>query len=80
MSARSSRRRQHPRLGIVNSIYRRPHGRWVWDGTGRITGATGDLRRYGGYAAAIAGRTPLSRPDTARIILDADKSPPEPCR
>ena len=65
---------------IVNAIYRRPRGRWVWDGAGTITRATGRLRRYGGYWASIAGRTPLSRPDTARIILDAEKSRPEPCR
>jgi hypothetical protein len=65
---------------IMNSIYRRPHGRWIWDGTGRITRATGQLRRYGGHGAGIAGRTPLSRPGTARIILDVDKGPPEPCR
>lgn len=65
---------------IVNAIYRRPHGRWVWDGAGTITRATGRLRRYDGYWAGVAGRTRLSRPDTTRIILDAEKSRPEPCR
>jgi hypothetical protein len=55
---------------IPITIYRRPHGRFVWDGLGRVTAATGVLRRYGGRQIGIAGATPTSSPDRARIILE----------
>jgi hypothetical protein len=65
---------------IRNSVIRRPHGRWVWDGIGPITRATGGLRRFRGYGAGVAGRTPVSAPRTARIILGAEKGLAGPCR
>jgi hypothetical protein len=60
---------------IDNRIYRRPHGRWVWDGLGSVTTATGGLSRYRAYGASIAGRTPTSSPDSVRIIIGAAADP-----
>jgi hypothetical protein len=55
---------------VDTTIYRRPHGRWVWDGgRGRVTDATGALRRYAGRGMGIAAETKTSAPDQARIIL-----------
>jgi hypothetical protein len=54
---------------VRNTIYRRPHGRFVWDGLGRVTVATGALSRYRGRQLSIAGATRTSSPERARIIL-----------
>lgn len=54
---------------VANRIYRRPHGRYVWDGVGHITSATGTLRRYRNRGIGIAGDTRTTAPDEARIIL-----------
>ena len=54
---------------VANRIYRRPHGRYVWDGVGHVTGATGTLRRYAGRGIDIAGETRATTPHQARIIL-----------
>jgi hypothetical protein len=54
---------------VRNTVYRRPHGRFVWDGLGRVTSAAGALRRYRGRELGIAGETRTSTPDRARIIL-----------
>ena len=66
---------------IETTIYRRPHNRWVWDGAkGRVSNATGALRRYRGRAMAISGETPTSAPDRARIILGGNgPGPPTRC-
>jgi hypothetical protein len=65
---------------INNALFRRPHGRWVWDGTGSVRRATGRLSRYRGFGAAIAGRTPTTNPDTAHIdIAVGTDPPPERC-
>jgi hypothetical protein len=63
---------------VANTIYRRPQGRFVWDGIGRVTSATGTLRRYRGRSVSIAGETRTTAPDRARIILDAG-APPGGC-
>ena len=63
-----------------NAMYRRPHARWVWDGTGTVRRATGRLSRYRGLGAAIAGRTPTTSPDTAHIAIGVGTDPgPERC-
>jgi len=54
---------------VRNTINRRPHGRWVWDGVGQITRATGVLSRYRGRAVGIAGNTPVSSLGEAQIII-----------
>jgi hypothetical protein len=61
---------------INNAIFRRPHGRWVWDGTGTVRTATGRLSRYRGLGAGIAGRTPTTNPDTAHISIGGGTDPP----
>ena len=61
---------------INNAIFRRPHGRWVWDGTGHVGSATGRLSRYRGLGAAIAGRTPTTNPGTAHITIGVGPDPP----
>jgi hypothetical protein len=42
---------------LDNRILRRPHGRWVWDGPGRVTSATGALGRYRHRSVGSAGET-----------------------
>jgi len=54
---------------VDNRIFRRPHGRYVWDGVGQITAATGALSRYRGRAVGIAGNTPVSSRGEAQIII-----------
>jgi hypothetical protein len=54
---------------ISNTMYRRPGGRWVWDGVGHITAATGRLARWRRTFAGIAGRTYVSDMGHARIII-----------
>jgi hypothetical protein len=63
---------------VPNTILRRPHRRWVWDGLGRITTATGDFRRYSGQGAGIAGETRTASPEVTRIILGGGEAP-QPC-
>jgi hypothetical protein len=64
---------------LANSVLRRPHGRWVWDGAGRFTRATGALARYRRLGVGVAGETRTSTPGRARIILGAGELPPQPC-
>jgi len=64
---------------IDTTIWRRPHGRWVWDGTGLVTGATEGLATYLGRGIAIAGRTSVSDTTTARIILSDEGRPSGGC-
>lgn len=54
---------------VVNTISRRPHARFVWDGVGVVTSATGRLARYRGRAIGIAGVTNIALTSRARIIL-----------
>jgi hypothetical protein len=61
---------------INNAIFRRPRGRWVWDGVGRVRRATGGLSRYRGFGAAIAGRTPTTSLGTAHIGIAVGTDPP----
>jgi hypothetical protein len=51
------------------TILRRPYGRWVWDGPGSITSATGALKKYLGGEASLAGRSMVSTPEKAYIGL-----------
>jgi hypothetical protein len=56
--------------GCVDAtIARRPYGRWVWDGPGSITSATGVFKKYLGGEASLAGRTMVSTPEKAYISL-----------
>jgi hypothetical protein len=41
----------------INTIIRRPHARYVWDGSGQITGASPRLRRYLGLSGGLGGFT-----------------------
>jgi hypothetical protein len=61
------------------TIYRRPHGRWVWDGTGTITTATGVLGKFRGGEASLAGRTLVSAPGKAYISLGSGGRPQADC-
>ena len=56
--------------GCVDAIIsRRPHGRWIWDGPGTITAATGAFEKYRGGEAELGGRTMVSTPEKAYITL-----------
>ena len=63
---------------IMTTILRRPHGRFVWDGLGQVRTATGALARYRGWAMSIAGETPVSLPDEARVIIAGNGQSPTP--
>ena len=52
---------------IVNTMYRRPGGRWVWDGLGHVTTATGTLARWRGTAVGFGGRTYVDDLEHARL-------------
>jgi hypothetical protein len=57
-------------LGCVDAtIARRPYGRWVWDGPGTITTATGAFKKYLGGEASLGGRTMVSTPEKAYISV-----------
>jgi hypothetical protein len=43
----------------INSILRRPHARYVWDGQGQITWTSPQLRRYLATAGGIGGVTSI---------------------
>jgi hypothetical protein len=49
------------------TILRRPYGRFVWDGPGTVSTATGSLKKYRGSEASIGGRTMVSTPEKAYI-------------
>lgn len=51
------------------TIVRRPYGRWVWDGPGSITSATGAFKKYLGGEAGLGGRSMVSTPEQAYIGL-----------
>jgi hypothetical protein len=67
-------------------VMRRPHGRWVWDGPGRATAATGSLRGYAGRQGAFGGHTSVAAPDRTLIVIEAwppggsDNRSPANCR
>ena len=63
---------------IANTILRRPHGRFVWDGLGQVRTATGALARYRGWAMSIAGETPASSPDETRVTIGGNGREPTP--
>jgi hypothetical protein len=54
---------------INNTISRRPHGRFVWDGTGRMTTATGVFARFRGRGIGLAGVTSTALTSRARVIV-----------
>jgi hypothetical protein len=64
---------------VVNTVLRRPYGRFVWDGPGLVTIATGGFARFRGRAIALAGATNLALTTRARIILGGDARPPGGC-
>jgi hypothetical protein len=64
---------------LVNTIYRRPHARFVWDGPGLVKVATGGLARYRGRAIAIGGVSDIRLPSRAHIGLGGDARPPGGC-
>jgi hypothetical protein len=67
---------------IINTIYRRPHGRWVWDGPGAVVTATGALKRYRGAEASLGGRTMVTTPQRAYIGIGSggnDRRPGPDC-
>ena len=64
---------------VINTIYRRPQGRWVWDGPGRVTQATGALRRFRGRKIGIGGVTRVSEPKRAHIAFSANARPAGRC-
>jgi hypothetical protein len=55
---------------ISNTILRRPHGRFVWDGTGRVTTATGVFARFRGRGIGLAGVTSTALTRRARVIVE----------
>jgi hypothetical protein len=60
---------------VVNTIYRRPHERFVWDGPGRVKAATGAFARYRGREIAIGGASDVQLTTRALIILGHDARP-----
>jgi hypothetical protein len=54
---------------VVNTIYRRPHARFVWDGPGLVKVATGGLARYRGRAIGIGGVSDIGLTSRAHIGL-----------
>jgi hypothetical protein len=64
---------------VVNTVLRRPYGRFVWDGPGLVKVATGGFARYRGRPLALAGETRVALPSRARIILGGDARPPGGC-
>jgi hypothetical protein len=64
---------------VVNTIYRRPHARFVWDGPGRVTVATGAFARYRGREIGLGGVTNVGLTSRALIILEHGSRPPARC-
>ena len=64
---------------VTNTIYRRPQGRWVWDGPGHVTGATGAMRRFRGRKIAIGGFAHVSTPRRGHITFRSDPRPAGRC-
>jgi hypothetical protein len=60
---------------VVNTIYRRPHARFVWDGPGRVKEATGAFARYRGREIAIGGVSDIRVTTRALIVLGHDGRP-----
>ena len=61
------------------TILRRPHGRWLWDASARITVATDSLARFAGRNVDFAGSTPVSDTSRAHIGINASSRPPPTC-
>lgn len=64
---------------VVNTTYRRPHARFVWDGPGRVTATSGAFARYRGREISIGGASDIGLPTRALIVLGADGRPPGRC-
>ena len=64
---------------IQNVVLRRPNGRWVWDGPGRVIAASGTLRRYEGADIALGGETKVNTPNRTLIVMSNDARPPGDC-
>jgi hypothetical protein len=64
---------------LINTIYRRPHARFVWDGPGRVKAATGAFARYRGREIAIGGSSDIRLTSRALLILAHDPRPPGRC-
>jgi hypothetical protein len=64
---------------VVNTTYRRPHERFVWDGPGRVKVATGAFARYLGREIAIGGASDIRLTTRALIVLGHDGRPPGRC-
>lgn len=61
---------------LVNTVYRRPYGRFVWDGPGIVKVATGGFSRYAGRPIGIAGETKVRLTSRARIALGGGSGRP----
>lgn len=64
---------------IVNTIYRRPHARFVWDGPGHVTDATGAFARYRGREIGIGGVSNVRLTSRALVSLRHSNRPPGRC-
>jgi hypothetical protein len=64
---------------VVNTVLRRPHARFVWDGPGRVKAATGAFARYRGREIAIGGASDVRLTTRALIVLGHDGRPPGRC-
>lgn len=59
---------------VVDTVLPRPHGRYLWGGTGQITGASPALRRYVGLEVDLNGVTMAGA--LARMYGSLDSPPP----
>jgi hypothetical protein len=57
----------------INTIGRRPHGRYLWSGDGQITGTSPALRRYLGLEVSFGG---VTRTDALTRMHGRLESPP----
>jgi hypothetical protein len=64
---------------VVNTIYRRPHARFVWDGPGRVKEATGAFARYRGREIGLGGVSDTAATTSALIGLDHSTRPSGRC-
>jgi hypothetical protein len=64
---------------VVNTIYRRPHTRFVWDGPGRVKVATGAFARYRGRAIGFGGVSDIRLTTRAFVVFGHDGRPPGRC-
>jgi hypothetical protein len=64
---------------VVNTTYRRPHARFVWDGPGRIISASPAYARYRGREIGLGGASDVRLTDRALILLEHRGRPPARC-